>query len=238
MHLIFTHRRRFVLLATCSGLLASLLVRQATAEEPNPGNLTAKQIVGRMAEEYAKCKSYRDSGVVKTVFIMTDRKRIVEKPFTTAFVRPDRFRFEYKDKGRRYIIWRKGNDIQTWWDVTPGIKKPESLEGALEAATGVSSRSTITVPIMLIPDEFRGRRLTNITEAERIEDAKFDEVDCFRIQGSVGSPMTIWVDKKTFLLRRIDSQTKFDDFRTEQTTTYEPVINGKIPDKMLKFDPP
>ena len=239
MHLIFAHRRRFVLLATCSGLLAPLLVRQATAEERNLGNLMAKQIVERMAEKYAKCKSYRDSGVVKTVFIRTDRKRIVEKPFTTAFVRPDRFRFEYKDKERRYIIWRKGNDIQTWWDVTPGIKKPESLGRALAAATGVSSSSAHTVPALLIPDEVKGRRLTNITEAERIEDAKLDKVDCFRIQGqSVGRPMTIWVDKKTFLVRRIDSQKKFDDFRTEQTTTYEPVINGEISDKMLKFDPP
>ena len=226
-------------MAACSGLLATLLQTQAMAEEPKPDKFTAKQIVERIAEEYAKCKSYRDSGVVKTIFIRTDRKRTVEKPFTTAFVRPDRFRFEYKDKGRRYIVWCKGNDVQTWWDVTPGIKKPESLGLALAGATGVSSSSAHTVPALLIPDEVGGRRLTDITEAKRIEDANLDKVDCFRIQGQfVGSPMTIWVDKNTFLVRRIDSQKKFDDFRTERTTTYEPVINGEISDKMLEFDPP
>ncbi len=238
MHLTLAHRRRF-LLATCSGLLATLLQTQAMAEEQQPDKLSAKQIVDRMVREYAQCKSYRDSGVVKTVFIRSDRKHTVEKPFTTVFVRPGGFRFEYKDEERRYIVWRKGNDVQTWWDVTPGIKNPESLGLALAAATGVSSGSAHTVPALLIPDEVGGRRLTDITEAQRIEDAKFDKVDCFRIQGqSVGSPMTIWVDKKTFLVRKIDSQRKFDDFRTERTTTYEPVINGKISDETLKFDPP
>jgi Predicted periplasmic protein (DUF2092) len=233
MHLTF---RRFVLLTACGGLLAMLLQTQATADD-----LTAKQIVERMAKEYAQCKSYRDSGVVKTVFIGTDRQRTVEKPFTTAFVRPDRFRFEYKDdKERRYIVWRDGKDVQTWWDVTPGIKKPASLRSALAAATGVSSGSAHAVPALLIPDEVGGRRLTGITEAKRIEDAKLDKVDCFRIQGQYGGyPRTLWVDKKTFLVRRIDLERKLGvDFRTERTWIYEPVIDGEISDKMLEFNLP
>lgn len=240
MHLTFTPRRRFVLLAVCNGVLATLLQTQATADEPKPDQLTAKQIVERMAEEYAKCKSYRDSGVVKTVFIRPDRQRTVEKPFTTAFVRPGRFRFEYKDdKERRYIVWRNGKDVQTWWDIIPGIEKEASLDLALAGATGVSSGSAHTVPALLIPNEVSGRRLTGITEAKRIEDTKLDKVDCFRIQGPyAGSPVTIWVEKETFLVRRIDSQKTFDDFRTEETTTYEPVIDGEISDEMLEFNPP
>jgi hypothetical protein len=39
-------------------------------------------------------------------------------------------------------------------------------------------------------------------------------------------------------VRKIDSQTKFTDFRTETTTTYEPVIDEEIADKLLEFDPP
>jgi hypothetical protein len=46
------------------------------------------------------------------------------------------------------------------------------------------------------------------------------------------------IDKKTFLVRRIETQSKFDNFRTEQRTTYDPAIDGAITDKMLKFDPP
>ena len=110
---------------------------------------------------------------------------------------------------------------------------------ALARPTGVSVGSAHTIPSMLLPDEVSGRRFTDIPELKRTDDVIFDTVDCFRIQSqSVGSPMTIWVDKNTFLLRRIDTKRKFDDFRTERTTIYEPVINGEISDKMLEFDPP
>ena len=43
-------------------------------------------------------------------------------------------------------VWRDGKDVQTWWDLTPGIKKPESFALALAGATGVSSSSSHTVP--------------------------------------------------------------------------------------------
>ena len=73
----------------------------------------------------------------------------------------------------------------------------------------------------------------------RSEDAKLDGLDCFRMQGQFGgSPLTIWIDKRAILVRRIDSQKELDDLRTERTTTYKPVINGKISEKKLEFDPP
>jgi len=216
----------------------------AVADEPRQDALTAQQVLERMAKAYANCKSYRDSGVVKTVFIEANGQRTVEKPFTTAFVRPDRFRFEYKERspdGResRYLVWRQGKDVQTWWDVTPGIKKADSLGLALAGATGVSGSSAHTVPSLLLPQEVGGRRLTDMTEVKRIEDAKLGEADCFRLQGMYASnPMTLWIDKKTYLVRRVDTQNKFDNFRTEGTTTYDPVVDGEITDKMLEFDPP
>ena len=78
-----------------------------------------------------------------------------------------------------------------------------------------------------------------LTEAKLAEDGESDKVDCFRVEGKLGSnPITLWIDKKSYLLRRIDEQAQFDNFRTEQTTTYDPIINEQITDKMLKFDPP
>jgi outer membrane lipoprotein-sorting protein len=224
-------------------LITAVVVLPVSADEPNPEALKAQDVLDRMAKVYAGCKSYRDSGVVKTVFIQDANNHTVEKPFTTAFVRPDRFRFEYKEKQdgqeRRYLVWRKGKEVQTWWDIKPGIEKPESLDLALAGATGVSGVSAHTVPALLLPNEVGGRRLTDMTGAKRIEDAKLDKVDCFRIEGKYAdSPMTLWIDKKTFLVRRIDSQQKFGNFRTEATTTYDPVTDDEIPDKKLEFDPP
>src|SRR6266446_1183608 len=56
----------------------------AVPDEPKQDAFTANQLLDRMSKAYADCKSYRDSGIAKTVFIQADGKRTVEKPFTTA----------------------------------------------------------------------------------------------------------------------------------------------------------
>jgi outer membrane lipoprotein-sorting protein len=212
--------------------------------EPEMDSLTAKELIDRMGKVYADCNSYRDTGVVTTVFIEAGSEWTEKKPFQTGFVRPNRFRFEYTDEKRngaeyRYIVWRKGDEVQTWWDVSPGIEKPESLGLALAGATGVSGGSAHTIPELLLGEEVGGISLTAITKIKRIEDAEFDNVDCFRVTGVfVDNPERIWIDKETFLIRRIDTQVEFDDFRTDETTTYDPAINEEIADSKLAFDPP
>jgi hypothetical protein len=205
--------------------------------------LTAQQILDRVSKAYADCRTYRDSGSVRTVFIDGDGRRTVKKVFATAFVRPERFRFEYSEKrdedDLRYIVWRQGNEVRSWWDLKPGIEDEPSLGLALAGATGVSSGSAHTVPALLLPGEVGGRRLTSIADATRIGDAELDEAECFRVTGEYcGSSVTIWIEKKTFLVRRIDSERHFDTFRTEETTLYEPSLDGEISDDILTFKPP
>ena len=94
--------------------VALISFTRATADEPRPDDPSPKQILIRMAKAYADYNSYRDSGVVKTVFVKHNGKRTVEIPFTTAFVRPDKFRFEYKEKNGGMDSWSNGKDVQTW----------------------------------------------------------------------------------------------------------------------------
>jgi len=221
-------------------LLAQTLGR---ADEPRLGDPSPKQILDRMAKAYGDCKSYRDAGVVKTVLVLDTGNRTDEKPFTTAFVRPDQFRFQYKAKvGNRQlrsIIWSNGNEIQTWWDTKPGIQKPKSLQLAVGGATGVSGGSAARIPGMLMPGKTKGWGGVHISDAKRIEDGKLEKTDCFRLEGQYGdNPITLWIDKKSYLVRRIDEQAEFDNFRTETTTTYDPTVDGKIADEMLEFGPP
>jgi outer membrane lipoprotein-sorting protein len=197
-----------------------------------------------MSKAYANCKTYRDSGVVKTIFLEAVEERTVLKPSTTAFVRPDRFRFEYSErfsgsKDYRYIIWRNGKDIQTWWDAKPGVKKGDSLFMAIARAAGVSGGSALTVPALLFSREFFGLRLLDSATAKRIKNAKLENWDCFRIEGKLmNQSRTVWLDKETFLVRRIDSGQEFAKFSTVVTTTYYPVIDEEIAEKLLNFDPP
>jgi len=131
--------------------------------EGKPEQLNARQILTRMAETYANCKTYQDTGIVKTSFIGSDRDSVEETRFSTAFVRPDEFRFEYLSKnnswgfGNRYIIWCKGHEVLTWWSIDPGTKREQSLALAVASATGVSSGSAHTIPALLLPNDISGR---------------------------------------------------------------------------------
>ena len=176
----------------------------------SPGELDARSILARMAEVYAECESYRDSGVVTTVFIEERERRTVKKPFTTAFVRPDRFRFEFldrrcEDEFDRYLVWQGGEDVRTWWDVTPGVEEKASLERALGAARGVSGASSYTIPDLLLDFATGFPRVTRPANAERKADADLEGTRCFVIaSGTADEPVTLWIEQETFLLRRID----------------------------------
>lgn len=230
---------------TCLLLPIACCLAAAAADPPatQPGP-SARQILDRMAKTYSHCASYSDSGCATTVFFEGGRKRTVLKPFATAFIRPDRFRFEYyekvnDDKRGRYIVWARGKDVRTWWEIRPGVEKEKSLGLALAGATGVSGGSAHTIPGLLMPKEVGGRLLTTIEKSKRVEDAKLDNVDCYRIKGRYGgSPMTLWIDKRTHLVRRIDTRTKFDNFRTEETTTYAPSVDEPVPAEKLEFKAP
>jgi outer membrane lipoprotein-sorting protein len=206
-------------------------------------NLTATEIIQRMQETYATSRSYSDSGVVKTVFIHPDRKRTVEKPFTTAFIRPDQFRFEYREKKpifgeRRFIIFRNGKDFQTYSDLELPMQF-ESLDRAVAAATGISGGSAIRVPAMLLPSEIKWRRAIRFNNPKRIDDDRIAKIDCFRIHDFIlGGPTILWIDKEKFLLRKVYREQEFDDFRAQTTTIYKPQLNQEVTDEMLDFNPP
>jgi hypothetical protein len=218
-----------------------------------PEGPTAQQILDRMARTYATCKTYHDTGEVRLVLPIMMFRKVEVRPFTTSFIRPDRFRFEYAvQKGRRlgknYIVWGKGKEAKTWWDIglgflwikaKPRIEKEDSLDLAIAGATGISGGSAHTIPALLLPEEIIGRKLTKIEEIRRLPDAKLGKVKCYCIYGKfVGVSTTLWIDKKTFLVRQIAESHKAGKLKFEDTTTYQPRINGKVTDKMLEFLPP
>ena len=117
--------------------------------------------------------------------------------------------------------------------------KLDSLDKAIGAATGVSGGSAITVPAMLLPNEIKWRRAIRFSKPKRIDDGFFNKVSCFKIQDQIfGHHAVFWIDKETFLLLKIYREKEFKDFQTQETTTYQPIKNGKVTDLMLEFNPP
>lgn len=203
----------------------------------------ARRVLDRMSSVYANCKTYQDSGVVKVLFVRDGGNHETERPFTTAFVRNDRFRYEFKDlvgsdHYYRYLIWSDGKDVRSWWDVKPGIDKPSSLNSALNDADGVSGGSARTIPAFLLPRQV-WPHLGDTIITVQLDDANLDGIECFRVTGKyANNPITLWIDKQSYLIRRIDQRMKVEDFIAETTTTYTPVMDGDVEEKLLKFDPP
>jgi pimeloyl-ACP methyl ester carboxylesterase len=197
-----------------------------------------------MAQVYRTCGTYRDTGVVRTVYVEKLGERTDEKPFRTAFVRPDRFRFEFTYKHflgnpDRYIVWRQGSDVRSWWGVRPGVEKLESLSEGLSGATGVSGGSAHTVPRLLLPGEVDGRSLEEMTGVVRLADSPCGQSTCSVVEGLYADQKRkIWIDPRTYLLRRVEGATAFEGFRTVETTTYEPRVNEPPRDGDLEFGAP
>jgi hypothetical protein len=249
---------------TLSSLIVLFSAAAIFAQQPQTSrrsdSLTSEQIVELSTKVYARCNSYRDSGIAGTTYVSDDRQWTAEKPFTTAFVRPDRIRFEYKDMSAgepppSYIIWAEGADVRTWRDVEPGVNRPGTLGGAITDAAGVSQGASHRIPSMLLPDASAQKSAIELSYARRIDNAEVDGFECFRIRGqSIRTPRTlgsgensvvlrensstIWIDKQSYLVRRVDESNVYDSFRTDTVTTYSPEINVEIPSEQLAFGAP
>ncbi len=225
-------------------LCLAVLVSPVIAETPPTENKqTADDIIERMKSVYADSQSYQDSGMVKDVFFQPNSTRTAVKPFTTAFVQPDRFRYEFREtppaqSERRFIIHQDGNELRVHWDLEHDMQLT-TLDRAIAAATGVSSESAITVPGMLLPKKITWRRAIRFNKPIRIQDEKLGDRDCFRILDRFGRGIvTYWIDKESFLLRKIFKETAFDDFQVKSTTIYVPELNSDVDPKLLEFKQP
>jgi hypothetical protein len=234
------------------------------------------EIPERMVGAYAGCKSYQDSGCVTSVAVSADRQRTRTRAFSTAFARPDRFRFEFRSshdgvQWRRYIVWAQGADVRTWWDIRSRIEQSDSLSTALAGAVGVSGGSAKRVGTLLMPGEVGANWVGLLCDLKRLEDAHLGAAECFRVRGTMvpprrvtpwvpaewnrfqegvrrltgmtleaieRGPRTLWIDKATFLLRRMEEPVQFERHQADTTTDYDPRIDVTIPEEQLQFDPP
>ena len=198
--------------------------------EPTPA-----EILARFRNAYATCRSYQDTGVVTTVFLHDEpipRRRTTKRPFSTAFVRPDRFRFEWAEAAvgpesewkRMLILWN-GDGLRSSWTIEPGIRDHESLHSAIGGATGVSGGSAYTVPTLLIPGG-KGRDPLAAEDGLLRGCERLGECECFVLE-SPGRAKTLWIGRDDFLIRRIDKSHRFDDaWRERERQSFEEALRS------------
>lgn len=153
---------------------------------------TAAEILSAMAGTYHRCRSYRDVGTVTTHVFPDNRSGYtIEMRFSTAFARPDRFRFEYREPypggevGPRRVAWSSGDNVRDWVDWGNGERElhaAPSLRELMVRLGGVSKRVSLIVPSLLIPGWADGKRW-RLHELTRLDDSRIGDADCYRVRG-------------------------------------------------------
>jgi outer membrane lipoprotein-sorting protein len=209
-----------------------------------PGQtLSPQEIRDKMVSVYASCSSYVDQGQVETTFFSQSGLRTSSRRFSTAFVRPSRFRFEFVEIGlsgreSHYIVWRDESAIKSWGTIKPETRDFETLALALAGGGGVSGGSAIFVPSMLMGNLGDLHRIQTMTQLKLKREERIEDKTAYRIEGRdwQNNLLTIWIDKESFLLLRILEKKTVQDFQMEQTTTYQPQINTNISPEKLAFN--
>jgi hypothetical protein len=153
---------------------------------------TAEDILSAMAGVYTRCRSYRDVGTVTTHTFPDNRDDYLRvRRFSTAFIRPDRFRFEFREHyfcsvvEHRVTMWAFGEEVRCEVDEGDGnaeLKSWSSLRNLLMAHGGTSGRVSWVVPFLFLPGWGDGR-CWHLSELARLDDDRIGDVECYRVQG-------------------------------------------------------
>jgi VWFA-related protein len=202
--------------------------------------MTAAEILARVASVYSSCRAYSDEGEVSTKFDIAFSKPLIYR-FSTAFVRPAAFRFELRsgveNKGNRYVAWKAGDLEKAGWPIGA---RHESIDETLLGLSSISNGSSLTVPALLLPDLFRGRGLfASLTEVVLHRDEKVDGHRAFKIEAALQDDnLKFWVDANQFLILKISHKSTVGRFDQETTTRYWPLLNTEVSPQQLAFNPP
>ena len=221
-------------------LLTLVVAQQARAQTSSP--LTAQQILARASSVYGSCHSYADQGEVSIrIFAGSVSPRPMIERFSTAFVRPDAFRFEVRiamgSSDQRFIAWKSGPLEKSY---RLNIFQQSPVEDTLLSLFLQSAASSVTVPAMLMPDLFHGPGLfASFTSVKLNGEDKIDGRRVFKIEAQLqGGPLTLWIDASQFVILKLEQKSKVGQFNRETITRYHPVLNSEVSAEQLTFNAP
>lgn len=185
--------------------------------------MDAADIMFKMAETYANCRSYQDRGIVRHFELEGEEDYRHRIAFKTSFNKPDAFYFEWAEtpvgdpetaQHRISAFWteNKKNEqeigpvrvFRQFYSQSEAQLCP-SLDYVIAASAGISKGASVTVAAFLLPSlrqkmsaMFRMREL-NLEGKEVI-----DGQSCHYLKGTNwgGSEEEFWIDQQTFLLKR------------------------------------
>ena len=180
--------------------------------------MDAQEILKKVSEKYANCRTYSDVGSVKSYF----RDNIWHSSqFRTLFERQSRFRFEWQDvhlllgsNGLFSIVWSNFNKTTLKQVPVNGdalVYEKFSVLQAVGFATGGSLGAARMIPTIML-DEIRlipRQNLLDFVSVVSLGQDYFGGITCCVIKGIVdyGACFYLWVDEEHTIHRIVFHET-------------------------------
>ena len=234
--------------------LLVLLCSVANAAAATAANAT--ELLEQMRARYASLKSYSDTGVIITEENGGSPTTFKEHhTFTTYFRAPKQFFFDFRAEptgsGDRFVLWIDGAEVNTWWQTTGVHDKYPQGQGATGFAIGsLPTKGSIAIIASLI---FPGLQdVTALQEPRLLPAEAVDGHRCYKVIGiyapaygngvvTASSPVTLWIDAETLLIRKIFSDTSRESPPSvidRSTVIFTPRANPDVQATVFRFTVP
>lgn len=232
-------------------LLCSLLL-DGTAATADEADLEAVRAA------YRALSSYSDTATLVVEFGSAGSPSVERNRFTTRVRKPRHYQFDYREDpasgGERVVIWSDAEVFRTWWSTT-GIEGvyPKGTGSSAFALTSTPSRgASLYLAPLLFPEAGLQGPLTAFGEITAVGEEMLGNRKCLKFKGvqrqayrtghaGAGRAMTVWIDAKTFLVRKIFEDTPQDYLRGNVhriTVTFDPVADPPLEDAQFRFEAP
>lgn len=197
-------------------------------------------------ELYVNCETYEDSGVSTMTYSRGSRRidrRTEVAEFSTAFVRPGFFRFEYAQRTvgpdsewPRLIVWSRDGVVRSCKRRSGEPRVHENVGEALARYAGVTDTVSFFVPPLLL-----GANMCGIWNFEKDRSVSFPEHEGPVFEGEhprSGSTIRVVMGKESRLIERIQHHSKLrSGVAVSQIVAYQAKIGEALNEDRFVFSP-
>ncbi len=185
-------------------------------------DLDAATVVARMTSAYATATTYSDHGTY-----VLDHGQTLESSFRTVFVRDRRLSYTLSDNSHQSLkVW---TDFQhTYSDSQFGSWLVDDEIRVDRPFRYVIGPQTVALTSLLPGIAYESRRSMFATPV-RAGSELVSGHDCWVVTGlDAQGEMSLWIDKATYMIRRVREDIRSDNGSMTSTTEFEPVLNAPI----------
>ena len=236
---------------TLLSLLCGWLVLPVVKGAAMPG---AEEVLQKSRAAYTALKSYEDKGSVEAEFGQSGSQVRERHSFKTAYKAPRQYLFDFTKAGGadRYVAWSDGETFHSWWKATGQQQDFPKGQGANAFIFGSSPTLNAIVQIapLLFPNAGLSGPIVDFGDAVNAGTEPIDGHDCYKLTGTAHAvykatghvtdsrPMTVWIDVKTMLIRKVFEDRSQGNLLNRSTTKFEPNANPELDEQLFRFSAP